>query len=559
MSAKKMRLGDLLVDAGKLTHDQLMDALKRQKKSGKKTGELLVHDGYVTERDIIEALDMQLGIPHIDLNNHNIDGQIVRLVPENLAKKHVLIPYSKKNNKLLIAMADPLNILAIDDVKMATGLEVEPAISTKRQIINFIEVYYGNHNESNVIEEFNLQEDTSDIETLDEDIIKEINNAPIVRLVNSIIKQAVKSRASDIHIEPFEKQIRVRVRVDGELQEIMTPPKTAHSAIVTRIKIMGNMNIAEKRVPQDGRIEFKIEDKEIDLRISVLPTVFGEKVVIRLLDRTNFLMSKQQLGFTDVNLTRYDNLIKNPYGILLVTGPTGSGKTTTLYTALREINTINKNIITVEDPVEYRLHGINQVQVNYKAGLTFANGLRSILRQDPDIIMIGEIRDAETAAIAVRAAITGHLVISTMHTNNAPATVSRIVDMGIEPYLISASLSGVIAQRLVRKICDKCKTSYVPSQYEMEILDITDNVPIFKGQGCSECYDTGYKGRTAIHEIMNISNEMKSLIDRKAGVSIMRETAIKEGMITLRENCRQLVLDGITTVDELIRVTYNME
>ncbi|MTI48220.1 MAG: type II secretion system protein GspE [Firmicutes bacterium] len=556
---KKMRLGDLLVSVGKISEEQLMEALKEQKSTGKKIGELLVEKGYVTELDIIQVLEFQLGIPHINLDKYYIDPEIPRLINENLARRSVLIPIKKIEDTLTVAMADPLNIFAIDDVKISTGLQVEPVISTKENIVNAIDQYYGKQSAEKAIEDFKKQYDMDNIEDLDDDILNEINNAPVVRLVNSIIKQAIKSKASDVHIEPFEDKVRVRFRIDGELQEIMSPAKSTHSAIVTRIKIMGKMNIAEKRVPQDGRVETSVDGREVDLRLSVLPTVFGEKIVIRLLDRSSFLLSKKQLGFTDTNLTRFNQMLRNPNGIILVTGPTGSGKTTTLYTALREFNSINRNIITVEDPVEYRLDGVNQVQVNVKSGLTFATGLRAILRQDPDIVMIGEIRDRETAQIAVRAAITGHLVISTMHTNDAPSTTARLLDMGIEPYLITSSVAGVVAQRLVRKICDNCKIEYKPTESERNLLDIDENILLYKGKGCSKCYNTGYKGRMAIHEILHMTNEIKDSISIGASVNSIKDSAIKQGMITLEDNCKDLVAQGITTVEELLKVTYTLE
>ncbi|QIB26476.1 type II secretion system ATPase GspE [Caloranaerobacter azorensis] len=559
MSRSKFRLGELLISAGKITEEQLKYTLEEQKKTGKKLGQLLVEKGYIKEEEIIEVLEYQLGIPHMDLDKYFIDPEIPKIIPEKLARRHTLIPIKKDGNKLIVAMADPLNIFAIDDIKIATGLEVEPVISTRKNILNSIEQYYGKEVAEKAVEDFKKQYNVDDINEIDEEIITQINNAPVVRLINSIIRQAVNSRASDIHIEPFENRLRIRFRIDGQLQEVMSPSISTHSAIVTRIKIMGKMNIAEKRIPQDGRVEIDIDGKEIDLRISTMPTVYGEKVVIRLLDRGNFLFNKEQLGFINENLMRFEKIVKNPNGIILVTGPTGSGKTTTLYALLRELNSMDKNIITLEDPVEYKLDGINQVQINNKAGLTFANGLRSILRQDPDIIMVGEIRDEETARLAVRAAITGHLVISTMHTNDAPSTVARLIDMGIEPYLISSSLVGVISQRLVRKICDNCKVSYTPDQIEMKSLNIDENTRLFRGKGCSQCYNTGYKGRTAIHEIMIIDKEIRRLIDENASNDVLRINSLKNGMVTLRENCKSLVLEGVTTFEELMRVTYTIE
>lgn len=559
MSRSKFRLGELLISAGKITEEQLKYALEEQKKTGKKLGELLVEKGYIKEEEIIEVLEYQLGIPHMDLDKYFIDPEIPKLIPEKLARRHTLIPIRKERNKLIVAMSDPLNIFAIDDIKIATGFDVEPVIATRKNILNSIEQYYGKEVVEKAVEDFKKQYNVDDINEIDEEIVNQINNAPVVRLINSIIKQAINNAASDIHIEPFENRLRIRFRIDGQLQEIMSPSKSTHSAIVTRIKIMGKMNIAEKRIPQDGRVEINIDGREIDLRISTMPTVYGEKVVIRLLDRSNFLLTKEQLGFINENLLRFNKIVKNPNGIILVTGPTGSGKTTTLYALLRELNSMDKNIITLEDPVEYKLEGINQVQINNKAGLTFATGLRSILRQDPDIIMVGEIRDEETARLAVRAAITGHLVISTMHTNDAPSTVARFIDMGIEPYLISSSLVGIVSQRLVRKICDNCKISYTPNLLEMKTLNIDEKTELFKGKGCSQCYNTGYKGRTAIHEIMIIDRDLRKLIDEKASSDVLRLNSSKSGMITLRENCRTLVLEGVTTFEELMRVTYTIE
>jgi len=555
----RRKLGNLLLDAGIITEEQLKQVLEIQKVTGKKFGEILVEQNIVQEKEIVEVLEFQLGIPHMDLDKHFIDPDIPNLISEDLARRHMLIPVKKDNGRLVVAMADPLNIFAIDDIKIATGMQIEPVIATSKDILAAIDQYYGKKNAEQAIEEFKKQYDISSISEIDDETLSEINNAPVVRLVNSIIKQAINSKASDIHIEPFEDHVRVRYRIDGDLQEVMAPAKSAHAAIVTRIKIMGKMDIAEKRIPQDGRHETVIDGKEVDLRISVLPTVYGEKVVIRILQRDSTMLTKQQLGFTEHNMKLFDSIIKNPNGIILVTGPTGSGKSTTLYTVLRELNTIEKNIITVEDPVEYRIDGINQVPVNSKAGLTFASALRSILRQDPDIIMIGEIRDVETAEIAVRASITGHLVLSTMHTNDTASTVARLVDMGIEPYMVSSSVVGVVAQRLVKRICEGCKTPYEPSMEEQQLLNLKKGVQIYRGAGCSACGGSGYKGRIAIHEIMPITKEIRALINKGASIDMLREEAIKQGMITLQENCRQLILKGISTTDEMLRVAYSID
>jgi type IV pilus assembly protein PilB len=429
----------------------------------------------------------------------------------------------------------------------------------QQDVLSSIDRFYSREGAEKAVEDFKKDLDFTQISDSDSEALSDVSNAPVVRLVNSVIQHAIRSRASDIHIEPFDKHLRIRFRVDGELQEIMKSAKAAHAAIVTRIKIMGKMDIAEKRVPQDGRVEMSLDGKDVDLRISILPTVYGEKIVIRLLGRSDLVMSKEQLGFSETNIVLFDSIIKSTNGIILVTGPTGSGKTTTLYAVLRELNKINKNIITVEDPVEYRLEGINQVQVNTKAGLTFANGLRSILRQDPDIIMIGEIRDGETAQIAVRAAITGHLVLSTMHTNDAASTVSRLVDMGVEPYLVSSSVVGVTAQRLLRRICPECKTSYQSDRAEMDVLRVREPITLYKGTGCSNCNHTGYRGRIAIHEIMQVTGQIRDLIDKRASMDHIRNVANKQGTTTLRDNSVELVRKGITTVDELLKVTYSIE
>lgn len=555
----KIRIGDVLVESGMISKDQLAEALNIQKKSSKKVGEILIDLGYINEKQIIEVLEFHLGIPHVQLERFYISSDITSLISENIANRHQLIPVKREKNRLTVAMVDPLNFFAIDDVKIATGLEVIPVIATSKDIKNAIDQYYGKQHAQKAIDDIKEQYDITDISELNEEVLNEVSNAPVVRLVNSIVQQAVMAKASDIHIEPFENTVRIRFRVDGDLREIMSSEKSTHSAITTRIKIMAKMDIAERRIPQDGRIEMSVDEREIDLRISVLPTVHGEKVVIRLLDRSNFLIEKSQLGFSVENLKLYEKMMKTINGIILVTGPTGSGKSTTLYTMLQEYNQINTNIVTVEDPVEYRLHGINQVQVNSKAGLTFANGLRSILRQDPDIVMIGEIRDTETAQIAMRAAITGHIVLSTMHTNDTVSTVTRLVDMGIENYLVASALSGVISQRLVKRICNHCKISYEPTPQEMATLNMKEPQPLYKGKGCTVCNFTGYKGRVAVHEMLPIGSEIKSLIEKGAPLEALSDKAESQGLVPLIDNCRQLALDGITTVNELIRVAYTLD
>ena len=558
MPNKKMRLGDILIEAGILTIDQLEDALVLQKQKNKKLGELLIDEKILTEEQILGVLEYQLGIPYVDLNKYYIDPKAPKIISESLAKKHNLIPIGMNRGKLMLAMSDPLDMIATDDIRITTGLELDLVISSKNDIKKAINIYYDSTElAEKAVEEFKSQ---SDVQEIDDDIEDEdIINAPMVRLVNTIISQAVRSKASDIHIEPFEKNVRIRYRVDGELKEVMSPAKSTHSALVTRIKIMGKMDISEKRIPQDGRVETIIENHAIDMRISVLPTVYGEKIVIRLLDRNAIIVGKEELGFTPHNLELFDKIIKAPEGIILLTGPTGSGKTTTLYTILKELNQINKNIITVEDPVEYRLNGVNQVQVNTKAGLTFASGLRSILRQDPDIVMVGEIRDAETAQIATRAAITGHLVLSTLHTNDTASSISRLIDMGIETYMVSSSVMGIIAQRLVKKICTKCKEAYEATDEELHFLGINEKVTLHKGRGCNACSGTGYSGRTAIHEVLVMDREIRNLINEKKSVDEIKDKARSKGLKTLNESCKELVLSGITTMEQLIKITYSVD
>jgi type IV pilus assembly protein PilB len=558
LTNERKSLGELLIEAGLITPEQLADALNQQKTSGRKLGAVLSEMGLVSERKILEVLEFQLQVPLVDLGLYSIDNDAPLLINEAMARRHLVLPIGRENGLLVVAMSDPLNIQAIDDVRLFTGLAIKPVLALTSELLSMIDRYYSREGAEKAVEDISKDFNFDQISE-DADQLSEINNAPVVRLVNSVMSHAVRARASDIHIEPFENDMRIRFRVDGELQEIMKSPKNAHPAVVTRIKIMARLDIAEKRLPQDGRIEISVEGHDIDMRVSVLPTVYGEKVVMRLLGRSDMLLSKSQLGFSESNIALFNRIIQSSNGIILVTGPTGSGKTTTLYAVLRELNKINRNIITVEDPVEYRLEGVNQVQVNVKAGLTFANGLRSILRQDPDIIMIGEIRDAETAQIAVRAAITGHLVLATVHTNDTASTLTRLIDMGIEPYLVSSSVVGITAQRLMRRICSNCKTSYTPDRTEMDILKIREPVPIYRGAGCSSCNYTGYRGRVAIHEIMPINAQVRELIDKRASIDHVRSVSIRQGTTTLRENSTALVLKGVTTVEELLKVTYSVE
>ncbi|MBM7561521.1 GspE/PulE family protein [Fusibacter tunisiensis] len=557
---KRLRLGDMLVQQQIITEAQLFETLDEQKESGLKLGELLIRKRYLTEDQLFKVLEEQYGIPYMDINNIFIDPKVPKLISEGIASKYTAIPIALNKNVITVAMNDPLDMIAIDDIKIITGFEVDVVISPGADIKRAINRYYdATETAERAAHEYSQQSSETDDFLEEEDA--DVTNAPMVRLVNTVITQAVRSKASDIHIEPFERNVRIRYRIDGELMEVMTPAKNTHSGIVTRIKIMGKMNISEKRLPQDGRVETVIEGIPIDMRISILPTVYGEKVVIRLLDRSSLVLKKEDLGFSDHNLERFNKILKVPEGILLVTGPTGSGKTTTLYSVLKELNQINKNIITVEDPVEYRIDGINQVQVNNKAGMTFANGLRSILRQDPDIIMVGEIRDSETAEIAVRAAITGHVVLSTLHTNDTVSTISRLEDMGIEPFLVSSSVVGIIAQRLVKKICLKCKTTHEATPDELKALGMEGygSLTVSHGPGCNSCNHTGYSGRTAIHEVLVLDRDLRNMIAEKASIDDIRTKAMEKGLSLLNDTCKELVLSGVTSVEEMVRMTYRID
>ncbi|WP_313232371.1 GspE/PulE family protein [Tissierella praeacuta] len=559
MEKKRLKLGELLLYAGKINEEQLKDALNIQKKSGKKLGEVFVSENFVKEEDIIEVLEFQLGIPYVDLDKYEINLNVATIIPESIARRYELIAIDKREKLLLVAMVDPLNIFALDDIKLFVKCEIQPVISVRDKIIRNIDKFYSKETTKKVLEEFEDSFLPTNNEEMEEDELLEVTTAPVVKLLNSIIEQAVRERASDIHIEPYSEDIRVRFRIDGDLRQIMILSKSTLSPITTRIKIIGKMNIAEKRVPQDGRVEIKVNDKEIDMRISTLPTVYGEKTVIRLLDRSSFIFTKEALGFNKKGLETFDKILSQPYGMLLVTGPTGSGKTTTLYTILQELNQIEKNIITIEDPVEYKLNGINQVQVNTKAGLTFASGLRSVLRQDPDIVMVGEIRDGETAEIAVRAAITGHLVLSTLHTNDSPSTVARLIDMGIEPYLVSSAIIGVVSQRLIKLLCPKCKIKYEAGYLEKKILGIDEKekLTLYKAGGCSSC-NNGYRGRRAVHELMPINENIRQLIDQGTNIDELRKQAIKDGMTTLLQSAATLAIIGDTSYEEVLRVGFTL-
>ena len=552
------KIGEILLKQKKITQDQLSEALKLQSPNNKKLGEILIDKGYISEITMLRALSEQLKIEVVNLDNYYIDIDATELLSEKTAKRTCSIPLKHWEDRLLVAMEDPLNIFYLEDIEAEIKCKAEIVLASKTQIINAIEKYMGGRSAEQAVEDFD-KEKSVNAEVDERELVDiSVTNSPVVRLIDSLIGQALKMGASDIHIEPLENRIRVRVRVDGDLQEVLSPSKHTHSAMVTRVKIMAGLNIAEKRLPQDGRIEMKIEDCVIDLRISVLPTAYGEKIVMRILDRNNFLKTKEELGFTLCNMEKFKSLLEVPNGIILAAGPTGSGKTTTLYAALYELNKLHKNIITIEDPIEYKIEGINQVQVNTKAGLLFSTGLRSILRQDPNIIMVGEIRDEETAEIAVRAAITGHMVISTIHTNDAVSTIMRLKDMGIKPFLVAASLRGIVAQRLVKKICVNCREEYFANEAEKRLLGVKENTVLQRGRGCQKCYYTGYSGRIAIHEILKIDKVIRDAIQNEKSNDEIAALAEGAGMMTLMDNCRELVLAGVTTIDELSQVIYKV-
>ncbi len=558
-------LGDLLVESELITPEQLSNILEKQKATKNKLGDILVSEGYVAQEDIIRMLEFKLGVPSIKIEEYGVEQEASTLIPESTARKYELIPLKKEKNILVVAMSDPLNVYAIDDVRIITGMEVQPVIATSGDISRAISRYYGTQKAIKALQEYirdkEITAGAGKAGTAGAQSDESLSSAPIVRIINSILEQAVRNNASDIHIEPFENNVKVRYRIDGQLKEIMKIDLQVLQSLLTRIKIMGNMNISEKRTPQDGRIGIVIDGKTYDLRVSVIPIVYGEKIVMRVIDKSSFLIPKEKLGFGESEITIFKRLIENPYGIILVTGPTGSGKSTTLYSAIQELNVEGVNIVTIEDPIESVIEGIGQIQVNPKIGLTFAAGLRSILRQDPDIIMIGEIRDAETAQIAIRSAITGHLVLSTLHTNDAPSTITRLIDMGIEPFLTASSIAGIIAQRLARKICGNCKIRYKPENEELKQLgpEARDIEFLHRGKGCPVCLGTGYKGRIGVFEILEMTKKHREMINHGANEDDIREYSISLGMKTIRDSAARLVISGVTTLSELKRITYANE
>lgn len=556
-------LGSILLEYTTLSPRQLDEALLYQKEKGIRLGEAVVQLRFLPQEDILKALSFQLGMEYVnEINADSIPGDLVKAIPINFAKKNELVPLKREEGSIIVALTDPENHAALDDLRVLFDSPIKPVIAHPSRIMEAINACYNRAPENDAVMS-ELDEESTDM--LDqgfeevEDLLESDDEAPIIRLVNQLLVRAVKQKASDIHIEPFEKDVAVRFRMDGVLYEIMRPPKKAQNSILSRIKIMADLNIAEKRLPQDGRIRIKLAGKDVDIRVSTLPTSYGESCVMRLLDRSQVLQTLDTIGFFEEDLEKIHELIHKSHGIILMTGPTGSGKTTTLYACLTEINDPDIKIITVEDPVEYQIPGINQVQVNPKIDMTFAAALRSILRQDPDVVMVGEIRDKETAEIAVQASLTGHLVISTLHTNDTATTPVRLIDMGVEPFLVGASLIGIVAQRLVRRVCHACAIQTPLSAAQMQELNLTradvEGKAIYKAVGCPECLQTGYEGRTAIHEIMPITDEVRDLITSNADATALKKMIMRQGMRTLREAAIKKMLEGITTVEEVLLTT----
>ena len=557
-NAEQVQLGTLLVQRGLLTEAALALALEEQARTGQTLGRLLIDSSLVREKDLVSTLAGQLGLSFVDLSDYPVDPGAVGLVSDSLSRRYLALPIGWDGDKLIVAMADPSNVFAIDDIRHLTGRDVQAVVATRGSIQAAIDKYHRLDTDAENISaqassNMEVEEDLSSIREVVED-------APIVKLVNVVITQAVADRASDIHIEPTEHDVRIRYRIDGVLHEEMRAPKNIQAGIISRLKIMADINIAERRIPQDGRVSLNISGRPVDLRVATLPTVHGEKVVMRILDKSNALLQLTDLGFLPENMRRYEQSYMRPYGTILVTGPTGSGKSTTLYATLNIVNDESKNVITVEDPVEYRVPNINQVQVNVKAGLTFAAALRSILRSDPDIVLVGEIRDRETANIAVQAALTGHLVLSTLHTNDASTTPSRLIEMGVEPFLVGSALDCIVAQRLARRLCDKCKQRFQPTPAELASVgwdvetDKGELPTLFRPIGCSSCSRTGYFGRFAIHEVMPVTEEIERLIVDRGHSEDIKKLAVSEGMLTLRQSGLRTVRNGTTSIEEILRV-----
>ncbi len=567
-AAGKKLIGQILLKNGALTPDQLDEGLAKQEDSDKRIGEILLELGYIKEDDLLTALEEQFGLPYLkSLTPEMVDHELVAKVPRNFAQTYQMIPLKRDNDTVTIATADPLNTQPLDDIGLLLECETRTVIAKPSEIANAINTVYTHAEDAaeELIEDMGAEKEAGGEKVFDlseetaEDLMDIDDKAPVIKLVNLMIFQAAKSRASDIHIEPYEKELKVRFRIDGVLHNTLTPPKRYQSAIISRVKIMSNMNIAEKRLPQDGRIKIKMADREIDLRISTIPIVHGERVVMRLLDRGSMFYGLEELGFSPDKLEKFNRLIKMSYGIILVTGPTGSGKSTTLYGALSKINTEDRNILTIEDPVEYQMPGVGQIQVKPKINLTFASGLRHILRQDPDVIMVGEIRDLETAEIAIQASLTGHLVFSTLHTNDAAGAITRLIDMGVEPFLVSSSVIAIMAQRLVRIICPKCKEAYEAPEETLRELGLNPKTitsrTVFRGKGCESCLGTGYYGRSGIFELLLIDDEIRQLILDRISSNIIKKKALEKGMLTLRGDGAQKVANGVTTIEEVLRIT----
>jgi len=566
------KVGELLLRARLITEEQLQKGLEEQRRNGGRLGEALVRLGFVTEEDILDCLSQQYGVPSVDLRHLEIDEGIVRLIPAETVRKHRVLPIAKEGATITLAMVDPTNVFAVDEIRFATGYSVEPVLASEEALYQAIDKYYGTTRDiaiREIIEELATAEE-AELEVLEEEEDLDVatleagaDEAPVVKLVNLILSDAIRKGASDIHIEPYEKSYRVRFRIDGILYEAMNPPLKLKEAITSRVKILSKLDIAAKRLPQDGRIKLKMRHegrlKELDFRVSTIPTLHGEKVVLRLLDKENLQLDMTKLGFEKSSLKKFEEAILKPYGMVLVTGPTGSGKTNTLYSALSRVNTTDVNIMTAEDPVEFQLQGINQVQMKENIGLNFAAALRSFLRQDPNIVLVGEIRDFETAEIAIKAALTGHLVLSTLHTNDAPSTINRLMNMGIEPFLVATSVHLICAQRLVRRVCQKCKdVEDVPVQALLDIGFSESEAPsiqVMKGRGCDACNNTGYKGRVGLFEVMEVTEDIRELILSGASAIELRRKAIEEGMITLRQSGLQKIKEGITTIEEVVRET----
>jgi len=558
MVLKKKFLGELLIEAGVITPEQRDKAMQEQRRLGKRLGETLITLGFITEEAMAKALSAQMGLPYKELRLVSIDPTAIDMVSEFLARKHRILPIGIKEGRLTIAMADPLDIFAVDEIKRITKMPVDTVVVAESELLKALDKYYKGEVEEAIKAADVYYPEKEKVIAAAEAMLED---TPIVKLVNTVITQAIKDRASDVHIEPYAESLRVRFRIDGKLHDIMSPPKHLHAGMISRVKILSGMDIAEKRIPQDGRFPINIEGRQFDVRSSTLPTIHGEKIVMRLLEKTAGLPQLRlgELGFSESLLGLYENLITKPYGFILSTGPTGSGKTTTMYSSLRNISATEKNIITIEDPIEYNLPNINQVQVNPKAGLTFASGLRSILRQDPDIIMVGEIRDVETASIATHAALTGHLVLSTLHTNEAVGAIARLIDMGVEPFLITSSLIGVLGQRLITKICPYCKESFTTEVDILRKIGIKGKILLHRGKGCGECRFTGYLGREGLFELLIVTEGIKKLIVEKATASEIKAQAIKEGFKTMRDEGLLKVVEGITTLEEVLRVTQETE